>query len=178
MTEIIQAAQLGPNYSAVPPAILERARLRGAGLHAAIQYDIEGTLDPESLHPEIAPGFAAYRRFRDEAHVEPLLVEVELRHRSWQYVGHADLVAWVGDKRTLLDWKYQESVDLDAGTLQLAGYRLAYSALYPLDALQTALVQVKRDGTYRLHVVDAEAATHEFIACLIVYRARQRRNHA
>ena len=57
VTEVLRAVGLGPDFSAVPAATLEHARQRGTALHAAIEWHHEGTLDPDSLHPEVRAGF-------------------------------------------------------------------------------------------------------------------------
>ena len=177
VTRVLSAVGLSPDYRGVDPAVLERARLRGTALHCAIQYDAEGSLDESSLHEEIRSGFAAYRRFVAEAQHEPIGSELELVHPTWAYVGHPDRVGWInGRTRTLIDFKHQDSVDFDYVRVQLAGYSLLWAATHPEEPLaQTAVVQLRRDGTYRLHVLDVRPAEQVFLAALVVYRERQRR---
>lgn len=178
VTEVLGAVGLGWNLNGIPAATLEYARMRGKALHQAVQWDHEGVLDESSLHPDVEPGFRAYQRFRKETHYEPLLSEVEIIEPTWKYLSHIDQIGrWNRDprhvRRVLLDWKYTDSPDLLAASYQLAGYVRAWTATHPQEPIDQVLVlQLKHDGTYRVHQVDAKKYDQVFLAALIVFRAR------
>lgn len=177
VTEILRAVGLGPTYDGVPTAVLEKARLRGQALHAAIQYHAEGSLDDSTIHPEVALGFSAYLKFLAETGHEPVGSEIEIVHAAWRYVGHIDRVGLHKTERVLIDFKFTDSVDTAASAFQLAGYRLAWTATRPAERIDRSwIVQLKHDGTYRVHDVPrTKWPQHEqvFLAALVVYRARQ-----
>ena len=178
VTEVLAATGLGPAFDGAPTATLEYARMRGKAVHQAIQWSAEGVLDESSLHPEIEPGFRAYQRFRKEADYEPLLSEVEVVDPTWKYVGHIDQIGWWNPgsgppRRALIDWKYTDALALLPASYQIAGYARAWAAAHPeAPVAQTLVVQLKRDGTYRIHQVDAKQHDQVFLAALIVFRAR------
>jgi len=176
VTEIRDAVGLGPDFSRVPPAILEYARIRGQALHLAIRYHHEGVLDEASLHPDVRPGFEAYLRFLEDTKHEPLLSELELIHPAYGFMGHPDRVGWLNGKRVILDWKCVETFDFWPVALQLAGYRLLWNANYPEQPIAGtfALQLSPRAGKYQLRVVEAEKYEQDFLAALVVWRAQQR----
>lgn len=181
VTEILRAVGLGPDYSAVPEATLERASLRGQALHAAIAYHAAGVLDEASIHPEIAPGFSVYLKFLADSQHQAIASEIDLIHPAWHYRGHPDRIGFLGADRVLIDFKYMDSVDLAATAYQLAAYRLAWHALRSSEPIRQCFVlQLKHDGTYRLHELPKGGwakAEQVFLAALVVYRARQEMTH-
>lgn len=178
VTEILARCGLGFNPDGIPWAQLEHARTRGQALHRAIQYHDEGTLDAESLHPEIQPGFRAYLDFLADTGHRAMVSEPELIHPAWQYIGHPDRVGWLGKDRVILDWKHVAKVDLNAGRLQLAAYRMAWNALHPTEPVSRCFLvhlPTNGDGKARLHEVTDPGAEQIFLAALVVFRELQRR---
>ena len=179
VTQILKAVGLGSDYAGVPEEVLEYARLRGVALHRAIQYHHDGTLDVDSLHPAVQPGFRAYLEFVADTGHRPIASEPELIHPAWQYVGHPDRVGWLGKDRVILDWKHVASVDVKVGRLQLAAYRMAWNALHltePVSRCFLVHLPTNGDGRARLHEVTDPSAEQIFLAALVVFRELQRRN--
>ena len=180
VSEILEAMGLGVDYSHVPPATLELAKLRGTALHLAIQYHAEGVLDETTIHEDIAPGFSAYLKFLAATRHEPIASEIELIHPVWRYVGHPDRIGFLGQDRVVIDFKYMDSVDVTAASYQVAAYQKAWDATHPTELIgRCAVLQLRHDGTYRLHEIPTQALTNArqvFLAALVVFRAR-RKNH-
>ena len=177
VTQVIQEVGLGPDFSRVPAARLEYSRMRGQALHLAIRYHHEGTLDLESLHPDVKTGFEAYLRFLADTKHEPIASEIELIHPVWQFVGHPDRVGFLnGGQRVLLDWKFTDSFDFWPTAYQLAAYRMLWNSTHPKEPVtQTFAVQFHpSNGKYHLRRVEAEKYEQDFLAALVVWRARQR----
>lgn len=175
VTEILEAAGLGPHFHFLPPDKRDYVLARGRALHAAIQYAEEGALDEASLHPAIAGRFRGYRRFRAEQPYRPLLIEPELVH-PWGFCGHPDQIGlWangIGEELTLLDWK--SSIDPLYGARQLAGYAMLWRATHPGEPLRRhVLVRLDDDGTYDLKPLDLTPHENVFTAAFVVWRARQ-----
>ena len=173
VTQILKACGLSADYTHVPKHLLDHAAQRGTALHLAIQLYHEDDLDEDSLHPEVAPGFSSYRKFLVESRHEPLHTEIEVIHPMWHYVGHPDRIGFLNEKRVILDFKYMETVKLAPAVLQMTAYKLAWEAMYPDSPLAGGYVlQLKRDGTYRLHHTPLDQkAEQTFLAALVVYRA-------
>ena len=176
VTQILKDVGLGADFSRVPPARLEYARMRGVALHLAIRYHHEGTLDEASLHPDIKPGFEAYLRFLADTKHELIASEIELIHPAWQYQGHPDRIGFFnGGKRVLLDWKMVADLDIWPVNYQLAAYDMLWEANYPDQKLDAVFaVQFSTDGKYKLHRIETKKYQQDFLAALVVWRAQRR----
>lgn len=173
VTAILEAAGLGPDFSGVPPAVLEAARARGTAVHEAIEAIVYNFLDESALAEDVLPRVAAYRRFVKESGYETTHTEIAVAHPAWRYCGHPDTVGWLLGHRLILDWKNSDSLELMPAGYQLAGYRLAWNAEHPTEPVNAiAVVQLKGDGTYRYHEVAAAEAEPVFLAAVTVYHAR------
>jgi len=158
---------------------------RGTALHLAINMDLRGRLDEDSVHPAVAPGFAAWRRFREQARPELIMAECELRDPLWRFQGHPDLIARINGMATLIDYKYTESPDLPYCRLQLAAYAHLWEAFtrsvpdlaYP--SLSAAFVlQLTPSGRFQLHpltLTDLIEPRQDFLAAVRVWHALQAR---
>lgn len=176
VTQVLAALGLGPDFGAVAPAVLEAALARGTALHALIEAHAYGYLDEREITPGVAPYFSGYLKFLVESGHEPIASEFEVVHPTWRYVGHPDRLGWLTGRRCLLDWKSGEAVDLIAAGYQLAAYRLAWNASHPTEPVDlTAVLQLREDGTYRYHDVNAVDYEQVWLAALVVYHARQER---
>jgi hypothetical protein len=174
VTHILQTAGLGPDFSMVPVAVLEKARGRGAAVHALIEAHAYKYLDEADITDEVRPYFEAYLRFLKESGHESVLSEFKVQHPTWHYVGHPDRIGWLCGKRCLLDWKCVDSLDLVPVEYQLAGYKLAWDAERPLERIDiAAAVQLMSDGKYRLHELEPEKVEHIFLAACTVWWARK-----
>lgn len=174
VTAILQAAGLGPSYSMVPPAVLGRAQARGTAVHAAIEAIHYGFLDEADVPDEVGPYLAAYRRFEKESGHTPVLSEFRVESARWRFCGHPDRVGFLLAKRALLDFKCIDSLDVRPAIYQLAGYGIAWREQHPAEPLDiTAVLQLKSDGSYRLHDVDAAAVEHVFLAAVTIWWARK-----
>lgn len=178
VTEILRAVGLTEDYRFVHPTDLARARARGAALHKAIELAHAGTLDPESLHPEIAPGFAAYLRFVEATGHEPEASELELTH-PWGIVGHPDRVGTLGARGpVIIDYKLTRAPDLVGTKYQLAAYRMLWDHAHPERPAQGCfMLQLPRDAgaDYRLVDLTDDYAVNVFTAAFVVWKAQQER---
>jgi hypothetical protein len=173
VTQILSAAGLAPDFGFAAPDVLEAARARGTAVHAACEADHYGY--EVDLPSEAAPYLDAYRKFVAESGHEPLISEFEVVHPGWGYVGHPDRLGWLVGRRTILDWKTAESVDLAYSGRQLCLYRLAWNAQHPAEPVEaTAVVQLKEDGTYRLHEIAPADYEQVALAAVVIYQARAR----
>ena len=174
VTAILAATGLGPDYSRVPKHLLEHAAQRGTALHLAIQLYHENDLDEDALHPEVAPGFSAYRKFLAESSFQFERSEFEVISERWHFCGHPDLLGRLNGGLMLIDLKYMDTVHLWPATYQLTLYKLAFEEQEwenpPIQACY--VLQLKHDGAYRLHMVPTGPAEQQVAqAAVIVHRA-------
>lgn len=173
VSEILAAAGLVQDFSLLPLAVVEPARIRGSNVHAAIEADHYGY--PMDLMPEGAPYLDAYRKFVAESGHQPLISEFLVQHPTWHYCGHPDRIGWLVGRRTLLDWKCTDGPDIPAAGRQLTLYRLAWNAQYPTRPVEScAVVQLKSDGTYRLHEIIPAEHEQVALAAVLLYHTRHR----
>jgi len=91
-TEILKSFNVG-NYNRIPFDTLEHAMLRGKAVHKAIQLYENKTLDPESVHPEVAPYFEQYVAFvRTEAAGQLILSETPIFSVNYNFATTLDQV--------------------------------------------------------------------------------------
>jgi hypothetical protein len=176
VSHVLDAVGLGPDFSGVPEAVLEAARIRGSAVHAGIEAIVYNFLDESALSPDVLTRLEAYRRFVKEAGYETLHTEITVTHPAWRYCGHPDTIGWLLKRRVILDWKNTESVQLAPASWQLAAYKLAWDHEHPAEPIgAAAVVQLKGDGSYVFHEVELPAAEPVWLAAVTVFHARQNR---
>ena len=161
-------------------ATLSKAALRGTQVH-----DLADRLmaDEEVAVPEGMEGYVkAAVDFIDEFDVQPVAVEFTVYSETWKWAGTCDLVADLLDPddtepdpalrrrvRWLLDYKTKEKESGVFGdaALQLAAYRCGERCVIDgedqpmIDVDRCGIVQIYKDGTYRLVPVEADEAEYE-----------------
>lgn len=177
VTEILQAVGLAPDLSMVKPDILAWAQARGTALHKAIELHTKGTLDLESLHPEIVGALKAYLDFVHDSGHEAHASELELVHPTWGFMGHPDRVGTLAKLTdlVLIDWKMTASFSTNYVRHQLAGYRILWNAVHPEMPVNKVFgLHLKKDGKYALHDVTDPEAEQAFLAAVLIHRAQRR----
>lgn len=117
---------------------------RGTKVHQAIQYFTEGDLDESSVDEEIAGYLEAWKSFLAAKVFTPEWAE----RRFWSHNGYAGTLDQFGTfagGAALIDIKtgpWQPWHDL-----QLA----AYATLLPAPPVHTRILQLSRDGKFKLH---------------------------
>ena len=178
VTEILADVGLAPDLSAVRPDVLAWASARGTALHRAIELHTKGTLDPDSLHPEIVPALAAYLRFVEDSGHEPVASELELVHPTWGFMGHPDRVGTLAklEDLCLIDWKFTAGFSTNYVRHQCAGYKILWNAVYPERPVRKVFgLHLKKDGRYTLHDVTDAEAEQAFLAAVVIHKAQRRK---
>lgn len=155
------------NFDRVPAAVLERARQRGARVHAAINAYNRGAFST-SGDVELESYVDAWARFLSDASATVVASEQPVYHRQLGYAGTPDCVlSWRGDRRLLIpDIKTSYEVPMTVGA-QTAAYAVAYDSRR---SVERACVHLKPDGSYSLHMRDDQADWSLFLSTLNVYR--------
>ncbi len=170
VTQVLHSAGLSADYSMVAPEVLERKRIIGEYVHKATQYFDEGCLDPETVDPEVQGYVAAYEKFTRESGFLPQLIE----HRvvgsinSMLCGGTIDRTGAMSGKLWIIDLKCIERL-YPAFALQTAGYELLLpKPVVPPFKYDRAVLQLRRDGSYKLTTYSDRADFDVFRAALVV----------
>jgi hypothetical protein len=171
VTAILTDVGLYPDLSHIPPQTLRLAQARGTAVHAAIEA-LTYVYDHDGLHdPELAAYLSAYQKFLHESHYQPARAEILVTHAAWRYRGHLDSVGLMGTTRLVVDVKTGMLGPVD---YQLAAYLEAWNAEHPTEPATGAVaIQLKDDGTYRLHEVSLPRAVSVWQAAVVLYYAKR-----
>jgi hypothetical protein len=149
----------------------EWVRDRGQAVHAACEFDDEGTLDESTVDTRVIGRLRAYRRFKAEVEHAWEYSEKRLFHPIYRYAGTLDragLMVIKGDPwNTVLDFK--SGAMLDAYRLQLAGYVALITQIHPEKnpmKWQRVILQLQDDGKYKPHVLPQEELAGDMAAFL------------
>lgn len=149
VTQVLRACY---DFSRVPPEVLAAKGELGTAVHLACELDDADDLDEASVGEAVRPYLDAYRLFKTHKLTHVIATEQIVSHRLG-YAGKFDLLTEFDDARWLIDWKTPLLIN-PAVALQTAAYVGAMSpdlAPPPGVKLKRAALQLKNDGTYRLH---------------------------
>lgn len=149
---------------------------RGKAVHAAMH-----TLATEGRPPNPADFPEAWRLWlqgsmRAWLALDPLVIASEeiACHPQLAYAGRPDLLAVVGGKVTLIDYKTGKGKIYDGAHYQTRLYALALLRCLGLKVERILIVGIDDDGGYQL--VECEASAGDAISLIGTYRSRKRIN--
>jgi hypothetical protein len=168
VTQVLHAAGLSADYSAVNPEVLERKRTIGEYVHKATQYLDEGSLDLATVDLQIQPYLAAYEQFIKDSGFRPRLVEHRLvgNINGMLCGGTVDREGTMAGKLWIIDLKCIERL-YPSFALQTAGYELLLpKPVTPPFRYTRAVLQLRQTGSYKLTTYDDLADSDVFRAAL------------
>jgi hypothetical protein len=151
------------DFSMVDPDKLARAAQFGRHVHAAIDLDNQGTLDEETLDPELLPYLTQWRRFLEETGFVVTMSEQRVYHKRLQYAGTLDVAGTWMDEDWVCDVK-SGWVPKSVGP-QLAAYQQAL----PNRPKRRLCVQLSAEK-YTLHECKKLSDFTTFQSCLNIWR--------
>lgn len=166
----------------IPPERLERKRQIGSAVHKAIELDLRGELDPDTIAPVWAAYFAAWTQFRDLLAPEDIgPCEVPRYSHGWRYAGTPDLVLRVFNPRkakkhwAIVDVKCSWQLHPAVGP-QTEAYRdlLNNDPAQPEMIADRYALHLKPTGSYKLIPLDEPHDMTVFLSCLSLYRWKER----
>jgi hypothetical protein len=166
---------LAPDFSVIPPDVLEAKRLLGTSVHTACELDDLGELDDESTDPRVMGYVGAWRAFRRDRGVTIVANECRLAHAGLRFAGTLDrVVAEPSGEFWLLDLKTSADPVPSYG-VQLAGYALLLEvADFAVPrSMKRATVHLRGDGTYKLQAFNDPNDDAAFRACLALYQWKE-----
>lgn len=193
VTEIL--VPIKPDFSMVPPAVLEAKRAFGTAVHLACELDDLGELDDDATDPAVMGCVQAWRRFRSDTGAAIVMNEQRIYHPALRFAGTLDRLAYLrmkGDEQPstwLLDLKTSDDPHPSYG-VQLSGYRLLLAGQEQagplsvalgevfrsigIDPIKRASVHLSSDATYRFHQYRDPADEATFMACLAIHRFKEK----
>lgn len=173
VTQLLQP--IAPDFSMVPPHVLEAKRALGTEVHFACELDDDDDLDEDSVPAAVEPYLQAWRKFKADTGAVVLANERKLVHAGLRYAGTLDRLVRVRDGAIyLIDLKTSISMSASFG-VQLAGYQLLLEATDDLAGVKLARkgLQLKNDGTYKLVPYNNPNDAAAFRACLSIYHWKE-----
>lgn len=163
------------DYSMVPEERLKFAADRGTAVHKACHFDDCGVLDESSVDAEhVLPYLQAWRLFKAQHEVEIIVTERPM-HWKGQWAGTPDKYLRIkrghARRRCVVDIKTQVEMTPAIG-VQLSGYDLLIKEELGACPDELLGVQLRRDGTYRVHEYARETPTFLSLVSLHNWRAR------
>jgi hypothetical protein len=158
------------NYSGVPEASMEAARLFGSAVHKACELWDKSTLDESTLSIPLIPYLTAWKKFI--ADFNPVIntewIEKPICSYHHCFGTTPDRVWSINNKLTAIEIKSTATMQKAVG-IQLGGQSIAIAENLG-KVRQRWSVQLKLDGTYQLHVYENRVDEAVFVCCLNVYR--------
>lgn len=156
------------NFDGIASKVVEYAGMRGSMVHAATELFDNGILDWGSLDPVILPYVEAYREFIEQNNVQILGMETVVCDKVLRYAGRLDRTCIMSNyQKYVLDIKTAYTMPFYTG-LQLAAYRNCFD-MHGRTYGRLGL-QLKKDGSYKLHEYKDPEDFTVFAACLKVYQ--------
>lgn len=150
---------------------LDRAAERGTAVHKATEIlDKYGTVE---ILTDIEPYIKAYIAFRKEHKCEWEFIEAPRYDPGRRYAGTLDRLGTVDDELTIVDIKTTTVISPAHKKIYTAALNL-YRRMFPEREIKKLLiVQLRKDGTYKLHRLDIEDSLAD--ACLTLHEALKKK---
>jgi ATP-dependent exoDNAse (exonuclease V) beta subunit len=172
VSDVLRAAGLLPDFSKIPPSILERKRQIGTATHRAIELLLQGRLDRDSLDPAVLPYFLAAEAWLVERKPFVVACEEAVADKSRRIKGTLDLRVRLDGEHLIVDFKTtapksaREPIHQSA-FIQAEGYAELQGEVEVLGLV----VLLQKDGSYLERRATADH-THQWknAASLYVFR--------
>ena len=168
VTQILKAVY--PDvYAGIPAHVLDRKARLGTAVHKAIELELLGKLDYQSIHPEVQPYFWSWMQWWEDQHISPVACKAERKfYCEAGYAGTVDFEYPVACDVGIVDWKITSAV-VATHPLQGAGYA------YARGAVRSGSLYLRSSGAKaELVEHDVRRSLPDWLATLRVYNTMQR----
>lgn len=165
------------DFSMVDPGVLEHKRRIGVAVHAAIQFDIEGDLDQQSIADEWRGYFRAWKAFVADTGLTDADIgaaEKPQYHKTYGFAGTPDIPLCLDKRWAVLDLKTAATAH-PAWALQTAAYKELININTPKGLLKIEdryTLRLKENGTYSLDQHKDANDWQTFLSLLTVHKWR------
>lgn len=160
------------DFSMVSPADLEYARQLGTAVHKATELYDAGDLDESTVPDVVQPYLDAWIRLRRELPFEILGMEKRVFHPAHRYCGTYDRLVKFDGRRCMWDIKTGELYPSYGP--QTAAYKNAEEKESGKRIEGRHAIQLRDDGTYRIHEMKDPDDWPVFLSCLTLYNFRNK----
>ena len=169
---IIKSTGLAPDYTKIDPATLARAAARGAYVDQCCALLDRGELDEPALHPETVPYVQAWQLCKRELGFRPLRHQGRIYHPTLRYAGSYDVDVEDAQGPIRVDlkctWKIARTYQLQLAAYTTPGLVQADGTPDPTPS-RRAVVQLKRDGSYKIAWFTDIADDDAWCAAIVLY---------
>lgn len=145
---------------------------RGTYVHFACELDDIGELMEETLDPALLPYLYAWRAFKQDSMFAADKIEHRVCSEMYRFAGTVDRVGKLNGHDAIIDIK--SGAVLPVTALQIAGYEIAISKKHR--PYKRYAVQLKDDGTYRVHPFTDPQDRHIFLAAVSCWHWQNNHN--
>lgn len=158
------------DWSMVDPEVLAAKAALGTAVHLCTELYDADDLDDDTVMPEWRPYLDGWVKFREETGFVPTRIETRVFHPGLFYAGTLDRTGILFDAEAMLDIKTSATMSPAVGC-QTAAYLRALTAAPDYEGPQDMKrysVQLKPDGTYKLHEYNDPTDWPTFVSLLTV----------
>lgn len=153
-------------YGEAPKWMVENAARRGTRVHEiTATLDADGTAECDE---ELLLYVDAYVRFLKDIKPSWTAIEKPYHNAEMGFAGTIDRAGVIDGKRVIVDIKVQEQIKKPLVQAQLNAYGILYG-----DVDQLLCLQLKKDGTYKLHPVTEDPGI--FLACYTIHKTLEKK---
>jgi hypothetical protein len=168
---------IGQDFSNVDPKVLAEASLLGRRAHKVIEDDCTagGKLTEGDVDFDMVPYLEGWQEFRYKSGFVPLLSEVKVFSKKYNYAGQLDLFGHIEGRLLLPDIKRVAMVSKSAA-IQTAAYEQALRESYPDFAkypIERCALQIDKQGKCRLHPFQNTSDIRVFLSCLTIHNFKK-----
>jgi len=160
------------DLSGIPEDVLSAARDFGTAVHKACELHDAGTLDVASLSEPLVPYLDGWKKFLMDTGAKVIASEMGIYSARWWYAGTLDRIVIMGEKLVLIDIKSSSTI-YPSMKIQLSAYKTGYEEMTGKRISQRLIVQLGKDGLYKLHPCNDENDIQVFLAAVQIYKFKK-----
>jgi hypothetical protein len=160
------------DLSFIKPDVLQYKRELGTAVHKATELYDQGELDEATVPAVVQPYLDGWIRLRAELSFEILGMEERVFHPAHRYAGTYDRLVLLDGKRCI--WDLKTGGMFPSYGPQTAAYKNAVEKASGKRVEARFTVELRDDGTYRLHEMTDPEDWPVFLGCLALHRFKNK----
>ncbi|WP_313818749.1 PD-(D/E)XK nuclease family protein [Cupriavidus sp.] len=160
------------DLSFIKPDVLQYKRELGTAVHKATELYDQGELDEATVPAVVQPYLDGWIRLRAELSFEILGMEERVFHPAHRYAGTYDRLVLLDGKRCI--WDLKTGGMFPSYGPQTAAYKNAVEKASGERVEGRFTVELRDDGTYRLHEMTDPEDWPVFLGCLALHRFKNK----
>ncbi|WP_284459710.1 PD-(D/E)XK nuclease family protein [Cupriavidus campinensis] len=160
------------DLSFIKPDVLQYKRELGTAVHKATELYDQGELDEATVPAVVQPYLDGWIRLRAELSFEILGMEERVFHPAHRYAGTYDRLVLLDGKRCI--WDLKTGGMFPSYGPQTAAYKNAVEKASGKRVEGRFTVELRDDGTYRLHEMSDPEDWPVFLGCLALHRFKNK----